>query len=446
MEEKNWEELTPDERRESLFEAWLAPKEVEFKDPDAEKAYKERVTRIQDAIKLKKPDRVPVFPVIGFFPAFHAGMTAEEVMYDYDKLLEAYEKYVFDFEPDAHGGALNPGSGPFFEKLDYQLYAWPGHGVSPLHSYQCLEGEFMKADEYDSLVDDPTNYFLTGYLPRVFKALEPLQKLTPFTNILEMFSAFSMVSFLPFAFPDVKEALQALMDAGDEVMKWIGYVSRHDREVAAAGFPIFYGGGSKVPFDIIGDTMRGTRAIMMDMFRRPDKVLEAVEAMTPLAIKMGASSARANGNPVVFIPLHKGADGFMSDEQFKKFYWPGMKDLILGLVEQGCVPFFYVEGGYNSRLDVINDIPEGKVIYGFDQTDMVKAKESLGGVACIGGNMPIHLLSVGTEEQVRERAKWLIDEVGKDGGYIMMTGAVIDEARSENVKAMIDAVKEYGVY
>ena len=163
-------------------------------------------------------------------------------------------------------------------------------------------------------------------------------------------------------------------------------------------------------------------------------------------IKMGASAARMNGNPIVFIPLHKGADGFLSDAQFKKFYWPTLKKLFMGLINEGCVPFPWAEGGYNSRLEIIKDVPKGKVIWGFDATDMVKAKKILGDVACITGNVPLSLLQIGTPDDVKDNVRKLIDTAGKDGGYIMMNGAVIDEAKPENVKAMIDYTKEYGVY
>lgn len=118
----------------------------------------------------------------------------------------------------------------------------------------------------------------------------------------------------------------------------------------------------------------------------------------------------------------------------------------MGLIEEGCVPFMFVEGGYNSRLEVIRDIPKGKVIWGFDQTDMAKAKEILGDVACIGGNVPTALLSAGTVEGVKDRIKELIDTAGKGGGYILMNGAALDHAKEENFKAMIDTTKEYGVY
>jgi uroporphyrinogen-III decarboxylase len=168
--------------------------------------------------------------------------------------------------------------------------------------------------------------------------------------------------------------------------------------------------------------------------------------MTPIAIKMGASAAKMNGNPVVFIPLHKGADGFLSDSQFKTFYWPSLKNLLLGLINEGCVPFPWAEGGYNSRLEVIKDVPRGKVLWGFDATDMERAKKVVGDAACIGGNIPQSLLQIGTPEEVKRNVKGLIDTCGKGGGFILMNGAVIDEAKPENIRAMIDYTKEYGGY
>ena len=45
----------------------------------------ERERRINDAIALREPDRVPVMCIFGFFPARFAGITFEEAMYDYDK-------------------------------------------------------------------------------------------------------------------------------------------------------------------------------------------------------------------------------------------------------------------------------------------------------------------------------------------------------------------------
>jgi uroporphyrinogen-III decarboxylase len=185
---------------------------------------------------------------------------------------------------------------------------------------------------------------------------------------------------------------------------------------------------------------------MMDMYRYPAKLLRAMEQITPIMVNMGVSNARLNGCPVVFIPLHKGADGFMSDAQFRKFYWPSLKATMEGLIEQGCIPFPWAEGGYNSRLDVIKDAPKGKIFWGFDATDMVRVKKVLGNVACIGGNMPISTMAVGTADDVKAAVKKLINDCAKGGGYIMMTGATVENVPPANVKMMIDACKEYGVY
>ena len=70
--EKKWEEMSSDEKQESLFARWLSPEGVEFVSPEAEKLYKERATRIKDAVQMKKmPDRVPVLLIPSFFVVIH---------------------------------------------------------------------------------------------------------------------------------------------------------------------------------------------------------------------------------------------------------------------------------------------------------------------------------------------------------------------------------------
>jgi uroporphyrinogen-III decarboxylase len=56
------------------------------------------------------------------------------------------------------------------------------------------------------------------------------------------------------------------------------------------------------------------------------------------------------------------------------------------------------------------------------------------------------MLLSGTPDDVREYCKKLIDTAGKGGGFIMDSAVMLDEAKPENLKAMIDFTKEYGVY
>jgi hypothetical protein len=443
---ENWSELTPREKQEARLDSWISA-EIEFASPEAEQGYRKRAQMIKDVIQLKTPKRVPVIPWFGVYPAEYGGITVKEAMYDYEKLGKAWKKFNADFMPDCLVTAALVGPGKVFEMLDYKLYHWPGHGTPPDTSYQCIEGEYMTADEYDPFITDPSNYFMRTYLPRVLQALGPWQMLGPFTDIVEL--PFVGLSLIPVGIPDVQQAFKTFLEAGQAVMEWISAVGPIDGEsTAVLGLPSTIGSFTKAPFDTLGDTLRGTRGIMLDMYRQPETLIEAMERLVPIAIEMGVRSATSGDNPLVFIPLHKGADGFMSNKDFEKFYWPTLKAVILGLIEAGTVPYLFVEGGYNQRLDIIADpdIPAGHTVWMFDHTDMKEVKKKLGGWACFGGNVPASLLKAGTPQEVENYVKKLIDDVAQDGGYILANGAVLDDTTPENLHAMIDTGKEYGVY
>ncbi len=436
---------TPAGKLEQRLANWLAAPGISFATLEAAAAYEERVRIIRDAIQLRIPTRIPLCPHVGAFPARQAGISVQQAMYDYAALGEALRGYHREFLPDSLTGAAAFGSGPLLETLDYRLYRWAGHGIPADASFQCVESEYMRADEYTKLIDDPSNFFLRSYLPRVLGVLEPWQKLGALTDILEI----PMVggAFVPFGLPELQDSLQRLQRAGQQALEWFTATRAIDvATIAELGIAPVVGGMTKAPFDTIGDTLRGTHAVALDLFRRPAELLAALERLVPLAIEMGVRAANRSGRPVVFIPLHKGADGFMSDKAFRRFYWPTLKAVILGLVAEGVVPYLFVEGAYNRRLDVIADpdIPAGTTLWMFDQTDLTEVRRRFHGWACFGGNVPLSLLAAGTPPQVSDHVKRLIDTVGRDGGYILSTGAVIDDAVPANVRAMFDTAREYG--
>jgi len=110
------------------------------------------------------------------------------------------------------------------------------------------------------------------------------------------------------------------------------------------------------------------------------------------------------------------------------------------------IPCPFWEGNCESRLEVIRDIPAGKACYKFEATDMVKAKEVLKDTVCLRGNVPLSILVAGTPDEVRRYCKKLIDTAGKDGGFIMDAATGLDDAKIENVRAMFDFTREYGIY
>jgi len=439
---KNRSEMTPEEKRDIRFKKWLEP-DTKFDSPEAEKAYKARAARLARAIRLEVPDRVPVNLPAGNFPALYAGGTFRDVMYDYDALYTAWKKFLQDFDTDTFIGPGLVYPGRVFDTVDYKLYKWPGHGLSAdAAGYQFVEGEYMMADEYDDLIEDPSDFAMRVYLPRVIGALEPFKKLPPLSSLLGR-----PQGFLPSTgFSDVRAAYQALADAGKEMAKWQQIIMKFGREAQAAGFPGMRGGIAMAPFDTMSDALRGTKGIIIDMYRQPEKVLEAVEKITDFSIKNTIAAVNAAGGIMVTFPLHKGDDTFMSSAQFEKFYWPSLKKYILALIDEGIMVYLFAEGKYNTRLELVKDIPRGWVLWHFDQTDMARAKAVLGDLTALAGNVPTSLMCTGTPEQVKEHCRRLIEICAPGGGYILTGGATAAEVKAENLLAMMEAAKEYGVY
>jgi uroporphyrinogen-III decarboxylase len=202
---------------------------------------------------------------------------------------------------------------------------------------------------------------------------------------------------------------------------------------------------SQAPFDMVGDFLRGTRGIMMDIFQRPDKLQQAMAKLVPVAISDAVNSANASGCPIIFIPLHKGTGGFMSNKQFEEFYWPTLREVMMGLINEGLIPLPFAEGNYEPRLEIIKDLPRSSTIWFFEHMDMAKAKKILGHT-CIAGNVPVTMMVTGKPAEVKERCRQLIEVCAPGSGYILTAGAWMDIGNPDNLRAMMEAAKEYGVY
>ncbi len=437
------EKMSPDQKRQNRFEQWLNPKDVQFANAQARQKYQERVRRFIKVINLEQPDRVPVILPAGTFPLYYSGMTLKEGMNDNKRLCQAYRKFFADFESDTFSSPLMVGSAKASEIINSLNIKWPGHGLPDDASMpQFVEGEYMKADEYDYFLEDLSDFCLRRYLPRSIGALAPFANFSPTPFILGMANRF----LGPAIMPQVQAAYQAIIDYGIEMGKWMGPLMQFNQEATAAGHPTLFGGQSHAPFDILADTLRGTKGILLDIYRQPDKVLQAMEKIVRMNIDVGLEGANMSGRPVVFFALHKGDDTFMSSKQYEKFYWPTFRKVILGLIEQGVVPLLFAEGKYDNRLEIIKDLPRGKVIWYFDRTDIFRAKKILGDTACISGNVPASLLITGTPKEVKEYCRKLIEVCDEGGGFILTGGASIDKGDPNNLHAMTEAVREYGVY
>jgi hypothetical protein len=213
------------EKQEMQFSVWLRGEGIPFVDDDACAAYRRKASLIKGAIQMKEmPARIPICPSAGFFPVQYAGVSMYHAMYDYDILTAAWTKYCNDFTPDAYNAPMTVVPGRPLDILDFKLCTWPGRGVSKQQEYQYVEDEFMKADEYQDLIDDPTGYFLSTYFPRIFGTLKPFEKLPLLPPINEI--PCIPPALIPFGTEDIQLAFKSLLEAGQETRRWFAAVRR----------------------------------------------------------------------------------------------------------------------------------------------------------------------------------------------------------------------------
>lgn len=105
------------------------------------------------------------------------------------------------------------------------------------------------------------------------------------------------------------------------------------------------------------------------------------------------------------------------------------------------------EARFFEEADVAeSELPAGKTVWIFEKTDMKAAKEKFGSFACIGGNVPAPLFSIDTAQMMEEYCKKLLDIAAPAGGFFLSPGAIIDQAKPENIRAYLDSARKFGGY
>lgn len=412
-----------------------------------EELYREREKRLLDAVQMKVPDRVPVVFGGTFFPCKYAGLPFSAAYYEPEAWKKAYKQVMVDFEPDAYGVTVAE-SGPTLEVLDSNYTRWPGGNLPPDVGMQVIEAEFMKEDEYGLFLSDPSDFILRYWLPRVFNSVKPLADLPP---IMSLGTSITSLSGL-FASPAFMEMGKTMVKAGNEQLKWQEKMGNLNQELAALGFPpaLPARGGVQPPFSSFTNSFRTFKGAVKDMFRQPDNLKAALEKILEYRIARAVPAVRQEGRPTIGNSgeAHRVSDEILSPKQFETFVWPNWKRAVEKTLDLGYdIVSMFFEGRRDKQLEYFLDFPKGSLFIRFAETDIFRAKDILGKHACIMGNVPIQILQVGSEQDVEEYCKKLIDVCGKDGGFIMRCSTdYSQEAKPANVKAMIDTVNKYGWY
>jgi len=407
-----------------------------------EQLYAERLKRVRDVIELKEPDRVPFLVLID--TQAHYGIPNSTSYYDPFTLRKTMRQVAIDLEPDMSEAGF-ASCGAAMTTLDVKSSVWPGGPVPDDYEYQFIEAENMKADEYDMFLNDPTGFMIRCYLPRIYGALAPLSKLPPMDNMLNGFEGLTPL----FTSPEFLEMAKKMFEAGNQIKEFYK-TGNAQGDLAQLGFPPFAsfapGGVGGAPFDTITSFLRGMKGSMLDMYRQPDKLIRACEVILErrIARSMPADTSHRDFPQKIAMPLWRGDPNFMSDEQFRKFYWPGLKKSLQTHVDLGYVPVPFFESKFGNRLEYLLELPKGKILASTDAEDAVLAKEILGGhtsqlVRCPNSS------KVWSISKLESFLKDTIDKCGKGGGLIFAL-LLPDKAKLEDIQAMLKSIKEYGRY
>ncbi len=395
---------------------------------EVESRYVERLGRYTTALRNEMPDRVPIRPFVAEFTGRYAGYNCQELTHDYQKAFDAACRCASEFEWDAVVPNMVYVWTGLAQSLGLKYYAIPGIDIPADTGFQYREppedGAFMKPDEYEALIDDPTGFLYNTWLPRVSSQLVPIG--TPCTyqhNLALVKTGMAMLQYFSAFGPQV------------------------ERLRIECGTAPAIAGILKAPLDIIADKLRGYLGLVDDLFQRPDQVLAACEALAPHLAHVAATTADPSKTVPIGLWMHRGGVPFVSPEVFDNVYWATLKPIIQELWAQGHQTLFYAEGSWDYHLERFTELPDQSIVYHIDQGDIFKARDVLGDKFCLSGGVANTLLAMGTKDQVRQRCREIIDGVAQNGGYIMDASAIIqNDATVENVQVMTDATLEFGVY
>ncbi len=367
--------------------------------------------RIDAAIALQPVDRVPIIPNIDIFSPRYQGVKMAQIVRDLDLARDVMIKTFDDFggwDAAFFAGGMMSDIGWAMFGMSSKL---PGYHLGEDELWQLDEKEIMKVEDYDFIIQNGFNAYLGFVYPRLGMPAPPDQ-------------------FIP-------RLIQLAEQAVKDTQTW-----------EAKGVCVFASIGAQPPFDSISFT-RSLKETMIDVYRRPEKLLAAMDAIQAEAIPQaigayhGLKSVTQWGNRVSFMGSTR--PPMLSPKYFDKFFWPYLKQAVNKMLEAGITPLLHFDSNWDVYLDHFLELPHAQVILQLDSTtNIFKAKQILKGHMCLMGDVPPSMLKLGTPEQVTAYCKKLIDEVGEDNGFILGSGCDTPmDAKPDNFKALIETGKNY---
>ncbi|MBU1671982.1 MAG: hypothetical protein KKF41_13975 [Actinobacteria bacterium] len=373
--------------------------------------------RIDTAVRLGKPDRVPYVPIIDLFATRYGGITQHDLLYDVEKADDALDNTLKALGPIDGQNMSYAGLGRFLCLLTPNLPRIPGVDGIPAHEpWQFVEKPVMEPHEYTEIEERGVLSWLVDKLrlnhPNLRTSSGLLRELAGLTGDNHAIAR--------------------------SVRRWR---TRGVETLVASNF-------SFTPIEYISIHLRGFEGFTLDMYRHADEIRAASRAVIGGTKVAGLVPMPINRVRRVFLGGARTGPGFMTPGQFEELALPEWREMVEFYSGLGVTSILHLDGDWTSFLHYFADFPARSCIMNLDgATDIRRAKELMDGRMCIMGDVPATLLKLGEPDEVDEYCRSLIADVGEGGGFILSSGCSIPvDAKPANVAAVSKAAQRYGWY
>ena len=381
----------------------------------------QRVTLFRDAASLRRPARVPHLANAVTWKIFNAGHTLPEAMQSFDVMRECVVHFLDRYPVDAliDCGIRNQFNvtDAFDREHSYYYYTEETVGIRD-HAHCTLE-------TLSDYLADPERYLWERALPAKY--------------------------------PDWNEKpLSAFQQAFDEYLRYTMFIIKMGTLTGGTyGLPGMspnnpMKGAITFGIEELLANLLGIRGLSVGMRRDPGRIRAFIEEWDEKNIRPAIARLLAgkDGPDMKYCfdsSLMMLAQNILNNRQFEAYYWPSLRPLLDAYAQKRKNVRIFVEGSMERFYDYFADLPKGVVTLHLERDDPFEVRKRLPNVAIMGG-MTSAMLSDATPDACVAHAKRLIDELGRDGGFILSEDKMLscrNDARAENFKAVCDFVNGY---
>lgn len=388
---------------------------------DPQKMLQYRIKLFRDTHAWKKPDRIPFNSNMFNWMFIDAGYTTAEASRNYELLENILDRFLGLYKIDGLNKISGMSRNPFL--LHDALGGNSSWGTTDSNASDVVaifEDELIKSDEYDELIADANKVLWEKAFFRHYPKAKDFNA-EQFKNALCKFKEFN----------DAKVKLNSKL-----------------RDVY--GIPIetnIVMVGSST--NLLMNSYRGIKGFAIDMRRNFAKVKEFVDIRQSTAIK-GAVERLSQTQGYDWNETYDVHIGYldytiMNTKQFEALLLPTLDAVAKACEKYDKQAWLNTEGSFERFGDYFNNYRRGVTTCSVEMDDPFVIREKYPNIGIVGG-ISLDVLGKGTPQQCVDMAKKSIDELGRDGGFVLSPNKFVtykNDMRTENLKAVGDFAEQY---